>query len=164
MTWKPYRDTGYTVSDDGRVRSPLIGDMKVTLKTIGYMQVGVKGKSVLVHRMVLESHDPVEGMELLHVNHKNGVTWDNRLPNLEWCTPKENTNHAITTGLVNNFGQDNPNSSLKEKEVLEILEWIKTGIPYWIIGDMYQVSNTCIGDINIGRAWKWLKDEYEKSN
>ena len=30
-----------------------------------------------------------------YINHKNGITNDNRLDNLEWCTQKENVLHGI---------------------------------------------------------------------
>lgn len=68
----------------------------------GYQMVNLlKNKeinTVYVHRLVIETFIPKEdGKEW--TNHKNGIKSDNRVENLEWCTPSENNNHAVEMGL-----------------------------------------------------------------
>lgn len=69
----------------------------------GYKRVTLykdkKPKTWLVHRLVTHAflYKP-EGMDL--VNHINGKPYDNRVDNLEWCTPKMNIHHAFETGLM----------------------------------------------------------------
>lgn len=64
----------------------------------GYARVGLYSKGVcknkLVHRLVCETFLTKEN-GLLHVNHKNGVRWDNRLVNLEWTSPIRNVVHGV---------------------------------------------------------------------
>ena len=68
------------------------GYATVTLRSRG------RRKTAYLHRLVLEAFvgKCPDGHEC---NHKNGDKLDNRLENLEWVTPKENTNHAIRIGL-----------------------------------------------------------------
>lgn len=49
----------------------------------------------LIHRLVAETYLPVvEGK--LHVNHKDRDKSNNHVLNLEWCTPQENQEHALS--------------------------------------------------------------------
>ena len=70
----------------------------------GYMKVRVQSidggrHRYSVHRLVLENFLPVENMDFLQVNHKDGNKENNHLDNLEWTTCKENIQHAIANNL-----------------------------------------------------------------
>lgn len=82
------------VSDHGRVHTAK-GILRGRLNGDGYRQVDIPyGKagyqSFMVHRLVAMAFlpTPVEGMQ---VDHINNVRDDNRLVNLQWTTPSQNT-------------------------------------------------------------------------
>jgi hypothetical protein len=64
----------------------------------GYYTVTLGNRRYKIHRLVLSTYTQSSG-EGLQVNHKDGDKRNNKVSNLEWCTPKENCLHAEMLGL-----------------------------------------------------------------
>ncbi|MGR5435257.1 HNH endonuclease signature motif containing protein [Vibrio owensii] len=109
-------------------------------------------KLALVHRLVAEAFIPNPDNKPF-VNHIDGDKTNNHVSNLEWCTPKENTVHAIRTGLFNQDGEDSSNSKLLDSEVRAIF---LDDRPYPDISDEYKISGAQISRIKKGKRWKHL--------
>jgi hypothetical protein len=98
-------DGAYKVSSLGKIKS-YKKDVPIILKPgkdkDGYLQVSLSknGKASMrkIHRKVTETFIN-NTFNKKCVNHINGIKGDNRVENLEWCTHKENTQHALNNGL-----------------------------------------------------------------
>lgn len=68
----------------------------------GYLHVYLynngKRTTANIHRLVAEAFIPNPN-NLPQINHKDTNKQNNHIDNLEWCTAKENTQHAIKNGL-----------------------------------------------------------------
>lgn len=135
---------------------------KQQTKTDGYLTTGLtdqtgKKKTVSVHRLValMFIENPENKPE---VNHKNGNKTDNKVNNLEWNTPTENSQHAYDTGLKKGAkGETNNKSVLTETDVLEIRKLYKLGGETQLtLCNKFKVSKSTIKHILKRRTWKHI--------
>lgn len=99
--WKDIK--GY----EGSYQVSNLGNVKSLIKNIilskfdngkGYKKVNLLKKQFYIHRLVALNfiENPLNKPQ---VNHKDGNKQNNNVENLEWCTSKENINHANINGL-----------------------------------------------------------------
>ena len=80
-----------------------------------------------MHRLVLETFNPIENSSLYDVNHKDGVKYHNCIWNLEWSTHKDNMDHAWENNLFK-FGKDRANTVYDDEFIIQICEYIQDGL------------------------------------
>lgn len=120
--WKPLVDWEglYEVSNLGNVRSLdryvtqngykkfCRGQiLKPTLHKSNYLMVTLRNSGIQkvskVHQLVMNTFNPNTSNQKLEINHIDGNTTNNRLDNLEWCTHKQNMQHASKHHLLSTY-------------------------------------------------------------
>lgn len=111
--------------------------------------------TVSVHRLVAELFiGPIKGFV---INHKDGNKLNNAINNLEICTIKENIQHAFENGLAHGQkGENNGNSIITEKQVIEIYNLIKNGFDNNYIANKYNINFRTVSLIRNGNRWQHL--------
>lgn len=133
----------------------------------GYSQVALSkdGKPLTqqVHKLVCAAFLGASGG--LHVNHKDGNPANNRIDNLEYVTPSENTQHAYNTGLQpSRKGSGNGQAKITEADVRKIRRRAASGFKYGerkaFAAQMGIAGNTMTNIIN-NKLWTHVEDEGE---
>lgn len=158
--------TNYSVNEEGKVKNDITDKELSPRVQQGYKHVTIyvnkKPKSCRVHRLVATAFIPnIENKP--YVNHLNGIRSDNRMENLEWATPSENTQHAVDTGLF---------KPTREKQVVQYsLNGDKIAI-YRSISEAARKTNSSVEKIvnccqfirktHNEYQWRYKEDEVDK--
>lgn len=102
---KQYKNTNYYIDEEGNLFNQKTKKfLKGQINKNGYHSYNItingEKKRLYKHRMILETFYPVEDMEKLQINHKDGDKNNNNISNLEWVSPKENIQHAVDNNLI----------------------------------------------------------------
>lgn len=96
---KQFRDSDYYISECGRIykNGKEVARSKMTrgyLSSALYLEKGKRATTFYVHRIVAEVYIPNPLNKPL-VNHLDGNKLNCEVSNLEWATPKENSQHSV---------------------------------------------------------------------
>lgn len=117
------------------------------------LYINKKRKDIKVHRLVALSFlDNIENKPF--VNHIDGNKLNNNVSNLEWCTHRENIDHAILNGLIDFYGEKNPSSKLKKEDILKIRSMYFSGnFSHRSLARKFSISKTQVGRIIRLESW-----------
>lgn len=152
-TWRPIVGCLYEVSDLGRVRSLVSGKVLKPFKKREYRRVAIGGKSMVVHRLVLEAFQGPcpPGHESGHID---GNPANNALTNLAWITKRENAYHRLLHGTML-FGRRNPAARLDEDVVREIRAQAGR-VSQRGLAARFGVGPSTIRRVLTGKRWSWV--------
>lgn len=152
---KRYKETKYLVTDNGRVFSELSNAFLQPIeRPNGYLVVDIHGESIPVHRLVALVYIPNPGNKP-YVNHKNFDKADNTVENLEWVTPKENSEHAQQAGKYN-MGEKVNTAVLTERTAIEAAQLLREGYSTAKVAEIFGVTHSTVTKLRKGQTWKYL--------
>jgi|SRR6185369_4932266 len=156
--WRPVIgfETQYEISDWGRIRNIKGRPLKIS-NFRGYSRISLYRRSrgskrhtninQSIHRLVMEAFvGPANG---LHVNHVDGNKVNNRLENLEYVTPKENSDHAYRIGLRDHAHE----RKLTWAIIHDIRDAISKGIKSGVLAKKHNLCYSTVSKIRRNVVW-----------
>lgn len=166
--WKDY-DCKYSVSNYGNVYNKENKKYCKLTNSNGYKSAFINNKNIRVHRLVgLLFVENKENKPF--INHIDGNRTNNYYKNLEWCTHKENMQHAFRTGLckiVNRSHAGKTNSRARKVNQYDLDgDFIKQWDYIKEASDFYNVSSISIirackeeWRTSCGFKWKYVDNK-----
>lgn len=155
-----YREkTLYSITKEGQVFSHTIGKFLKPTITEGYCRVTLsfnsKAYTFSIHRLVALYFIP-NPQQYPEVNHIDNNPSNNDVSNLEWVTPKMNSEHCVRQGRQSK-GEHRPTSKFSESQVLEIRRLYQTGnFTQRDLAKKFQATQASIWGITSRKTWKHI--------
>lgn len=119
-----------------------------------------KRHQLYVHRLVAAAY--CDGYEPeLWVNHLDGNKRNNNADNLEWCTPQQNSTHAVEHGIITAEGVNHPKVKLSEGDVIDAFTSVRSGESQRSVAARLGISPAQINHIVRGRQWRRLLRSFD---
>lgn len=134
--------------------------VKISLPLLEEARNGKRSQWCPLHRVMAICFLGLPRGDKNTVNHKDGNGLNNKLSNLEWCTPKQNTHHAIAIGTFSQNGSKNQMALLTDKDVRYILLSRKNEAELAI---QYGVGFKTIQAIRLGKTWTHVLKDVENT-
>lgn len=137
----------YSISESGYLRNDNTKRILKTRMIKGYHYYNLYdskyGYQILAsHRLVAFHFLPLAERGKIQVNHKDGNKLNNHFSNLEWVTPKENSEHAVKSGLFPQ-GETHHLSKTSDEQIREIRRLWETGEYYqYEIAKMFSINQS----------------------
>ncbi len=156
-TWHATQHPGYLVTTDGRVRGPSGRVLKQKLVK-GYPCVGISDRWTYVHTIMCTTFLGPRPTPTHQVAHGNGVRHDNRLTNLRWATPAENSADAVRHGTSplrpGGAGERNGHARLTWDQVRQIRASARGGASTRQLAGEYGIGKSQVHNIVSGKQWR----------
>lgn len=147
--------------------------LKPRINSTGYMVVNLyknaKFKTFKIHRLIAQAFI-INPENKPCINHIDGNKLNNSIDNLEWCTYRENTIHAIKNGLASSpkprYGLDNYKAKSVKQYSLDgkfIKHWdcIREASKYL---NATHISDVCKGKRKSSKGFIWRYSTKENLN
>lgn len=173
--WKPIPgfEHFYEVSNMGRVRGVRRNRLRSPNLTVkGYLHIalfcyGERFKPIAIHRLVAWAFIGPQKSGIV-VNHLDGNPQNNRLSNLEYCTRKQDTQHAIRMGLKpigsrhwsrlhpewRAHGEGHGCATITDVQAKQIKQLLKAGLGPTAVARIIGCSVKVAKDISCNKTWR----------